>query len=194
MTTPQIKEPKQRRSREVFERIVDTALALLAERGLDTFTITAVSARAVVSVGTIYRSFGSKEQLLHYVHDRAGRMPFRPETDIGGLRHDPLRTRIVSSEFTTRHMAELLMLTRRLALRPPLASAASSNSRPAKCPRVGLAQSIDGAAYLETAPGTWARLPGVADEPPPRPTPGAAPNTGRRSPIRRGATPSFRRP
>jgi hypothetical protein len=37
------------------------------------------------------------------------------------------------------------------------------------CPRVGLAQPIDGAAYLEAAPGTWARLPGVADEPPPRP-------------------------
>jgi hypothetical protein len=33
MTTPQIKEPQQRLSREVFERIVDTALALLAERG-----------------------------------------------------------------------------------------------------------------------------------------------------------------
>ena len=31
MTTLQIKEPKQRRSREVLERIVDTALASLAE-------------------------------------------------------------------------------------------------------------------------------------------------------------------
>jgi AcrR family transcriptional regulator len=60
MTTPQIKKPKQRRSREVFERIVDTALVLLAERGLDAFTITAVSARAAVSVGTIYRSSAAR--------------------------------------------------------------------------------------------------------------------------------------
>jgi hypothetical protein len=33
----------------------------------------------------------------------------------------------------------------------------------------GLVRVVDGAPYLETTPGTWLRLPGVADAPPPRP-------------------------
>jgi len=33
----------------------------------------------------------------------------------------------------------------------------------------GLVRVVEGDAYLETMPGTWTRLPGVADAPPPRP-------------------------
>src|SRR5262245_37086404 len=59
----------------------------------------------------------------------------------------------------------------------------------------GLVRVVDGDAYLETAPGTWIRLPGVADAPPPRA------DAWRRAadfwspdPAPPGPTPWFRRP
>lgn len=65
-----INEPKQRRSRALLERVTEAGLTLLEQEGLEAFTIGAVSERAGVSVGAIYRRFGSKERLLRHLHER----------------------------------------------------------------------------------------------------------------------------
>lgn len=73
MTDPPtpVRPPKQKRSRDSLERVLDAATALLEENGFEAFTIQDVSGRADVSVGAIYARFGSKENLLRAVHRRA---------------------------------------------------------------------------------------------------------------------------
>jgi AcrR family transcriptional regulator len=71
MTEASVRPPKQRRSQESLERVLDASTRLLAEKGFDAFTIQDVSQRAEVSVGAIYARFGSKESLLRAVHAHA---------------------------------------------------------------------------------------------------------------------------
>jgi AcrR family transcriptional regulator len=66
-----VRPPKQKRSHESLERVLDASTTLLAEKGFDAFTIQDVSQRADVSVGAIYARFGSKESLLRAVHRHA---------------------------------------------------------------------------------------------------------------------------
>jgi AcrR family transcriptional regulator len=66
-----VRTPKQKRSRESLERVLDASTTLLEEKGFDAFTIQDVSQRADVSVGAIYARFGSKESLLRAVHRHA---------------------------------------------------------------------------------------------------------------------------
>jgi AcrR family transcriptional regulator len=66
-----VRPPKQKRSRDSLERVLEAATALLEENGFEAFTIQDVSGRADVSVGAIYARFGSKENLLRAVHRRA---------------------------------------------------------------------------------------------------------------------------
>jgi AcrR family transcriptional regulator len=54
----------QARSRKTRESILGAAVQVLAESGVEGFTTIAVSTGAGVSVGSIYRRFGGKEQLL----------------------------------------------------------------------------------------------------------------------------------
>jgi AcrR family transcriptional regulator len=68
MTT--VRPPKQRRSRESYERVLDAAHALLEENGFEGFTAQEVAARSGVSIGAIYERFGNKETLLRAVHAR----------------------------------------------------------------------------------------------------------------------------
>ena len=65
-----VRPPKQRRSRESYERVLDAAHALLEENGFEGFTVQEVAARSGVSVGAIYERFGNKETLLRAVHAR----------------------------------------------------------------------------------------------------------------------------
>jgi AcrR family transcriptional regulator len=65
-----IRPPKQRRSRESYERALDAAYALLEENGFEGLTVQEVAARSGVSVGAIYERFGNKETLLRAVHAR----------------------------------------------------------------------------------------------------------------------------
>jgi AcrR family transcriptional regulator len=65
-----VRPPKQRRSRESYERVLDAAHALLEENGFDGFTAQEVAARSGVSIGAIYERFGNKESLLRAVHER----------------------------------------------------------------------------------------------------------------------------
>lgn len=66
----QLRVPRQKRSRESFERVLDAAGLLLEENGFEGFTVQEVAARAGISVGAIYERFGNKEGLLRVVHGR----------------------------------------------------------------------------------------------------------------------------
>lgn len=62
--------PKQARSIETTNRLLDAAEALLEEDGLDAATVPAIAARAGVSVGVVYRRFPDKDTLLRAVWER----------------------------------------------------------------------------------------------------------------------------
>ncbi len=88
-----VRPPKQQRSRETYERVLEAAHRLLEENGFEGFTVQDVAARANVSVGAIYERFGNKETLLHTVHARlmqtiaqdiAGQQGAEPD-DVGEL-------------------------------------------------------------------------------------------------------------
>jgi AcrR family transcriptional regulator len=55
--------PRQQRSRERYELVLDTAEALLAEHGYDAFTTTTVAAQAGFPPSTVYRWFADKDEL-----------------------------------------------------------------------------------------------------------------------------------
>ena len=48
------REPKQDRSRASFERVLDAATTLLAEKGYSEFMLQELSNRSKVSIGSIY--------------------------------------------------------------------------------------------------------------------------------------------
>ena len=80
MTDTTVRPPKQKRSQQSLERVLDASVALLEENGFEAFTIQDVSKRAGVSVGAIYARFGNKESLLRVVH-RHAMESLRPEHD-----------------------------------------------------------------------------------------------------------------
>lgn len=61
--------PRQRRSRESLERVLQAGVALLGEADYDGFTLGELSRRAHVSVGSIYARFGSKDELFHALQE-----------------------------------------------------------------------------------------------------------------------------
>ena len=69
----QIKKPRapqQDRSKASLERMLIAAEVLMAERGPDDFTLSDVSRRGKVSVGSIYCRFDSKDAMVHAVQQR----------------------------------------------------------------------------------------------------------------------------
>jgi AcrR family transcriptional regulator len=71
MTDAAVRPPKQKRSQESLERVLEASTKLLEESGFEAFTVQEVSHRADVSVGAIYARFGNKENLLRAVHAHA---------------------------------------------------------------------------------------------------------------------------
>lgn len=67
---PEIRSPRQVRSRRSLEKVLAAGVALLAERGYDGFAIADVSARSGVSVGSIYQRFPSKSVLFRALQER----------------------------------------------------------------------------------------------------------------------------
>jgi AcrR family transcriptional regulator len=64
------KPPRQRRSHESLERILDAAESLIRERGFDNMTISEVVQRSGSSVGSLYARFTNKLGLLRAVQLR----------------------------------------------------------------------------------------------------------------------------
>lgn len=67
MDTAHSRTPKQTRSRESFDRVIDAAADILREGGLQALTLTDVSRRSRVSIGSIYCRVKSKDDLIRAV-------------------------------------------------------------------------------------------------------------------------------
>lgn len=68
--TAPYREPRQARSAATLARVLRAAEEIASTAGLDEMTITGVAERAGVSVGTIYRRFEDKEQLITALTER----------------------------------------------------------------------------------------------------------------------------
>lgn len=66
-TVSGMSEPKQQRSRDSFAKVRAAVLELLHERGTGQFSLAEVSARAEVSIGSIYGRVSSKAELLRVI-------------------------------------------------------------------------------------------------------------------------------
>jgi AcrR family transcriptional regulator len=67
---PLIRPPLQRRSQESLERVLQAGFDVLKEEGFEGFTLQAVSARAEVSIGSIYARVPSREALIMAIYER----------------------------------------------------------------------------------------------------------------------------
>jgi len=65
-----VREPRQARSRETLDRILDAAEALVAEKGFEDATVAEIVRRADSSVGAFYARFRDKDGLLYALYDR----------------------------------------------------------------------------------------------------------------------------
>lgn len=65
-----VRPPRQSRSQESLERILDAAEAEVSERGFEQATVADIVRRAKSSVGSFYARFGEKDALLLCLHDR----------------------------------------------------------------------------------------------------------------------------
>ena len=68
--TAGFRPPQQARSREALRKLLNAAEEVLAEVGYEECTMAAVAERAGVSVGSIYRRFDGRDQLLAVLKDR----------------------------------------------------------------------------------------------------------------------------
>ncbi len=64
-----INQPKQVRSQETQDTLMNAALMLFKERGFEVVTVGDIALQAGVSPATIYRRFSDKEGLLQAVHE-----------------------------------------------------------------------------------------------------------------------------
>ena len=71
MDHPNSRAPKQTRSRQSFDRMLDTAIEIMNEGGLKALTLAEVSRRSRVSIGSIYCRVDSKDALIREVQARA---------------------------------------------------------------------------------------------------------------------------
>lgn len=65
----EVRPPKQQRSREAWNRVLDAGVALLEEGGYEAFTIAAVCERAHVAPPAIYARTASKDALFLAVYE-----------------------------------------------------------------------------------------------------------------------------
>jgi len=65
-----VRPPRQTRSQETLERLLDAAEEVFGERGFEAATVAEVVRRARSSVGAMYARFTDKDALLSCLHDR----------------------------------------------------------------------------------------------------------------------------
>ena len=65
-----IRPPRQTRSQETLERLLDAAEEVFAEKGFEAATVAEVVRRAKSSVGAMYARFTDKDALLSCLHER----------------------------------------------------------------------------------------------------------------------------
>ena len=86
MSTQSKPRPGRPRSTSAHRAILDAAVALFVEEGFEGTSVEAVAARAGVAKTTIYRRWGSKEELLIDAIAERFAEPARPDT--GSVRDD----------------------------------------------------------------------------------------------------------
>lgn len=96
ITSTPIRPPKQKRSREAWTRVLDAGVELLAERGYEGFTISAMCEAAAVAPRFIYDRVDNKDDLFLAVYEhglsrvRAGQSELDRTDRWQGLPHDEL--------------------------------------------------------------------------------------------------------
>src|SRR5438309_4007748 len=65
----EVREPRQQRSREAWERVLDAGVAILEDAGYEAFTIAAVCERARVAPPAIYARTSNKDALFLAVYE-----------------------------------------------------------------------------------------------------------------------------
>lgn len=65
-----VRKPQQDRSRSSMERLLATAVQMLAQSGASEFTLQELSQRTKVSIGSIYLRFHNKQELIREVQIR----------------------------------------------------------------------------------------------------------------------------
>lgn len=70
MTESSRRVPRQARSRERVERILDAAATLFAEGGYEATTTEAIAAKAETSIGSVYQFFPNKDALFDAISAR----------------------------------------------------------------------------------------------------------------------------
>ena len=65
-----VRPPRQARSQETLDRILDAAEALVAEKGFEDTPVSEIVQRAGSSVGAFYARFHDKDGLLHALYER----------------------------------------------------------------------------------------------------------------------------
>lgn len=86
--------PKQKRSREMVEKLLDATAATLAERGLDHTTTNHIAEKAGVSIGSLYQYFPDKDAMLEALLQRMGGAigrRFRERAEMVDINRLPLR-------------------------------------------------------------------------------------------------------
>jgi AcrR family transcriptional regulator len=83
--------PRQKRSRESLERLLDAAEEQMSAVGIESFTVSDVVRRADLSVGAFYARFPDKKALLHAVQDRF-------HTRVEPLLHAEMRDRCAGAQ------------------------------------------------------------------------------------------------
>lgn len=69
-TSSMLKQPRQKRSREMVHAILDATLFVIEEEGAEAFTTNRVAEVAGISVGSLYQYFRNKEMLIAGVIER----------------------------------------------------------------------------------------------------------------------------
>ncbi|WP_121255137.1 TetR/AcrR family transcriptional regulator [Nocardioides ferulae] len=69
MPAPARRRPRQARSVQMKQRILDAAAQVLAEQGYAAMTTNRVAARAEVSVGSLYRYFEDRHDLMEHLRE-----------------------------------------------------------------------------------------------------------------------------
>jgi len=116
MTAPRFHPPRQSRSQETLDRILDAAESVLDEKSFSEATLAEIVERAGVTVGAFYRRFPDKDALLHHLDERLFSEVHQMADDVLDLRRwTGTSTAEVVREFT--HIAIALHRQRRGLLR-----------------------------------------------------------------------------
>ena len=86
---PQVRQPRQERTRAAWGRILDAAVEVLTELGVSRFNVTAVCERAGVAATAVYARVDTREDLLRAAYDHGSRRLQEYETTLAAEVRDP---------------------------------------------------------------------------------------------------------